>query len=95
MSDAMLIATLTVKKAYDELERDGVIYTARGNGTFVSEAPPRLSRAEKTDRLRELSRRLLSEAHLIGVELAQLIALIESEESRLRAERSRKAKERP
>ena len=36
----LVIAPLTVKKAYDELEREGLITTQRGRGTYVSESLP-------------------------------------------------------
>jgi GntR family transcriptional regulator len=98
LAATLVIAPLTVKKAYDELERGGYIHTARGQGTFVSEAPPALSRAAKLDRLRALARRLLSEAHLVGVEESQLVKLIDEEAARLRTSRARQermGRERP
>ena len=33
----LVIAPLTVKKAYDELEREGLVYSQRGKGLFVAE----------------------------------------------------------
>ena len=40
LAEELVIAPLTVKKAYDELERQGYIETQRGRGTFVSEKLP-------------------------------------------------------
>jgi GntR family transcriptional regulator len=84
----LVIAPLTVKKAYDELEREGLIRTERGRGTFVAAGAPAIDRGEQLERLREMARRLLSRAHLIGVPLPELVALIEEAEAELAAERS-------
>ena len=83
----LVISPLTVKKAYDELEREGLIRTERGRGTFVAAGAPAIDRAEKLERLREMARRLLSRAHLIGVSLPELVELIGEAEEELAAER--------
>ena len=84
----LVISPLTVKKAYDELEREGLIRTERGRGTFVAAGAPTVDLAEQLERLREMARRLLSRAHLIGVPLPELVKLIEEAEAALAAERS-------
>lgn len=42
----------TVARAYQNLERDGVIRTVPGSGTFVAENTPSLLKSEKLRRLR-------------------------------------------
>lgn len=84
----LVISPLTVKKAYDELEREGLIRTERGRGTFVAAGAPTIDRGEQLERLREMTRRLLSRAHLIGVPLPDLLELIEEAEAELAAERA-------
>ena len=84
----LVIAPLTVKKAYDQLERDGYIKMLRGQGTFVSDRPPSLSDENKLDRLRPIVRRLLHEAVLLGVDTRSLKELISDESKSLRVERS-------
>ena len=74
----LVIAPLTVKKAYDELERDGLIETQRGRGTFVSErAAPPTDPAENRERLRDAAERLLSQAALCRVPLTDVMNLLE------------------
>ena len=73
----LVIAPLTVKKAYDELEREGLIDTQRGRGTFVAEAPPRRDAADSRERLRDAAQRLLSQAALAGVPFAAVLSLLE------------------
>src|ERR1700748_416700 len=63
LSEQLVIAPLTVKKAYDELEALGYIESQRGRGTFVSENLPELDRAEQKARLHQSARGLLSQAY--------------------------------
>src|SRR5262245_43287904 len=90
LAETLVIAPLTVKRAYDALESEGYIVTLRGQGTFVREGARVLNRAEKQGRVREAARRLLDEAQLIGVGLRDLFRILEAEEARLRAERERR-----
>ncbi|MBE5882152.1 MAG: GntR family transcriptional regulator [Lachnospiraceae bacterium] len=41
------VSALTVKKAYDELEREGFVTTVHGKGTFVTSANQQLMLEEK------------------------------------------------
>lgn len=52
------VSLITVKRAYEELEREGVIYRKQGLGTFVAEAA--LDRSQEAARRESL--RLLAEA---------------------------------
>jgi GntR family transcriptional regulator len=72
----VVIAPLTVKKAYDELEREGLISTQRGRGTFISEKPAEVSLAERRERLRDAAQRLLSQAALSRVPFADVLSLL-------------------
>ena len=77
LAEQLVIAPLTVKKAYDELERQGLIETHRGKGTFVSNRLPDVDPAQRRERLRDAAQRLLSQAALSGVPLAEVIGLLE------------------
>ena len=56
----------TVAKVYLSLERDGILETKRGVGTFISDAPVEEHESERERRLRDLTRRYLTEASAIG-----------------------------
>jgi GntR family transcriptional regulator len=73
----LVISHLTVKKAYEELERAGLIHTQRGRGTFVCATAPAVDPAEGRERIREAARRLLTRAHLVGVPFPDLVRLLE------------------
>ncbi len=73
----LVIAPLTVKKAYDELERERLIETQRGRGTFVRDSLPAMDPVLKRERLREAAQRLLSQAALSGVPYQDVLGLLE------------------
>ncbi|HTV07095.1 MAG TPA: GntR family transcriptional regulator [Acidobacteriaceae bacterium] len=52
----------TVARAYQNLERDGVIRTVQGGGCYVNGQAPRLLKPEKIRRLRPLATQLAVEA---------------------------------
>jgi GntR family transcriptional regulator len=57
----------TVAKVYLALEREGVVVTKRGVGTFIAEAQPLARNAGQRDRqLRMLTERFLTDATALG-----------------------------
>lgn len=76
LAEQLVISHLTVKKAYDELERDGVIETRRGRGTFVAQTAQRPGKAERLENLRPECRRLISRAWLSGVPYEEVLRLL-------------------
>jgi GntR family transcriptional regulator len=85
LAEQLVIAPLTVKKAYDELEREGLIATQRGRGTFVSERVPAVGLAERRERLRDPAQRLLSQAALSGVPFREVLKLLEEVEKGMKS----------
>ena len=57
------ISVITTKRAYDELEADGFLYTVAGKGCFVAEKNLELVRE---GRLKELEAHLAAAAELAG-----------------------------
>ena len=76
LSEQIVVAPLTVKKAYDELELLGYIQTHRGRGTFVSDTLPIVDPAQKRDQVRQAARALLAQAYLAGLDLADVTAIL-------------------
>lgn len=93
LAEQLVISPLTVKKAYDELERQGLITTRRGKGTFVCEELPELDPGERRRRLEGAVRRLLSHAHLTGTSLAEVQRLVRDIHQQLQAERRSRQEE--
>jgi GntR family transcriptional regulator len=76
LSEQLVIAPLTVKKAYDELEALGFIETQRGRGTFVCATPPEPDRDAQLEQIEQSSRRLLAQAYLAGLSLRDVVNAI-------------------
>jgi GntR family transcriptional regulator len=56
----------TVVRAYEALERDGVVVRRQGSGCFVSDRGSDLAQAEKRRQLLDLVRRAVTEAFHLG-----------------------------
>jgi GntR family transcriptional regulator len=73
----------TVARVYAQLERDGMLETRRGVGTFVPESPsPQATRAHRERELRELIQRFVGDAALLGFTLPELINQLRNEEKK-------------
>ncbi|MEP6781296.1 MAG: GntR family transcriptional regulator [Gemmatimonadaceae bacterium] len=83
LSEKLVIAPLTVKKAYDELEALGYIESQRGRGTFVSARIPRIAAAAQTAGLKTSARALLSQAYLAGIRFPDVVKLLKDADREL------------
>ena len=68
----------TVAKAYQHLAEAGILEVKRGEGTFVAEAPPAVSRAEKNRFLRDAATRYASLAATLGISEEDAAGALES-----------------
>ena len=78
LAEDLLVSVITVKRAYEELEREGIIYRRQGLGTFVSKSALDRSREAKTERARELLREAAREAAEAGLGGRELVTLLET-----------------
>lgn len=75
---AMLIVNPnTVSKAYQELERQNVIETLRGRGTFMCDIEEAKMDKERTERAIEKLKDILIELSYMGFEKAEIIKELE------------------
>ena len=71
----------TVAKVYAQLERDGVLETQRGVGTFVRQRPsPEESKAHREGELRQLARRFINDGAALGFTINELVKQLQKEE---------------
>ena len=71
---ALKVDLNTVQRAYAELEREGVLTTTRGRGSFVADVP-RTSRNKRKE-TQELAVRIAAQARAQGLELDELAAAL-------------------
>ncbi len=76
LSEQIVVAPLTVKKAYDELESLGFIETQRGRGTFVCASLPAIDSNGHMERLCQDARKLLAQAYIAGLRFPDILELL-------------------
>ncbi len=74
LAGQLLVSLITVKRAYEELEREGIIYRRQGRGTFVAEQ----GRKAKLARATEHFQIGVEEAMGAGLKLAAISALVQN-----------------
>ena len=75
----------TIARIYLDLDRDGVISTQRGRGTFVAGVPDEGQMAQvRREKLEAIVRSALDEAHTLGYTPAEITAAFEEELARWR-----------
>lgn len=68
----------TVQQAYRELERDGLVYVRRGQGTFVAEEGALQTDRERRELAAMVAERALREAYRNGLNPEELVEAIRS-----------------
>lgn len=79
----LCISVITTKRAYDELEREGFIYTVAGKGCFVAAKNTELIREENLKKIEEHMRgiaRLAASCNLSKEELMEIYDIVSKEE---------------
>lgn len=79
---ALTINPNTVSRAYQELERAGLIVSRQGRGTHVradgGEGAPRIPMSQRRRRLEEAAGRFMAEARSLGFSTQEVIAVLEA-----------------
>jgi GntR family transcriptional regulator len=66
-AEELLVSVITVKRAYEELEREGIIFRKQGLGTFVAKQGGDRSRDAKLTTARDLLHKAFREAAEAGL----------------------------
>ncbi|MEZ5316833.1 MAG: GntR family transcriptional regulator [Vicinamibacterales bacterium] len=94
LAEQLLVSVITVKRAYEELEREGLIFRRQGLGTFVAEAAAERSRESKQARARELLLEAVREASEAGLSSREIVQLLRAVLPRTRERTSHAASRR-
>ncbi len=72
LASTLAVNPNTVARAYNDLEREGLLLTERGRGTFVANRNPLLQEKERLMKLKTSIDKLLVEAYSLKVSSEQL-----------------------
>jgi len=75
LAEDLLVSVITVKRAYEELEREGIIYRRQGLGTFVADGGGDRSRETQLNAAQELFRNAAREAAEAGLRPEEILEL--------------------
>lgn len=73
------ISVITTKRAYDELEKEGFIYTVAGKGCFVAPKNTELLREENLRRIEEHIAEIIKLARQCGLSREELLDMLRYE----------------
>jgi GntR family transcriptional regulator len=76
LAEELLVSLITVKRAYEELERDGIIFRKQGLGTYVSENGVARSLTVKHERAAALLDAAIQEGREAGMSENEIRALL-------------------
>lgn len=71
-----LVSVITVKKAYEELERANLVYSHQGRGTFVADHGPIASRAALVREIEAEIAAALTRARQAGLDATEIDAIL-------------------
>ncbi|MGZ3531632.1 MAG: GntR family transcriptional regulator [Vulcanimicrobiaceae bacterium] len=80
---ALAVNPNTVNRAYAELEREGVLDTQRGRGTFVAFAPRGDLRHHRV-KLLDLAERFIAQARALGFDADEILRAVETQSRKQR-----------
>ena len=83
LANELKISFLTVKRAYDELEKEGYIKTVQGKGSFVAPKNLELIKEEKLKEIQELIEKIYTISKVSNIteeEIQELFKIIFSDE---------------
>jgi GntR family transcriptional regulator len=75
----LLVSLITVKRAYEDLERDGVIYSRQGLGAFVADGGDARVRLEQRSQAQLALRAAAGAAQAAGLTEDDLVAMLKAE----------------
>lgn len=71
------ISVITTKRAYEELEKEGLIYSAPGKGFYVKKTNPEFLREQQIKQLEQRLSEWMEEARNLGVSLEEMHEMLE------------------
>ena len=77
LAKELRVSVATTKRAYDELEKDGLINSVPGKGNFVKDQNPELIREKFSLKIEDHLREVIKLSKLAGISKKEIISLID------------------
>lgn len=78
------ISALTVKKAYDQLDSEGLVTTVHGKGSYVNAIDPQFSQEQARRQIEDTLSQTIAKARLMGMssqEILEMVSLLLEEQT--------------
>lgn len=79
LAERLLVSLITVKRAYEELEREGITFSRQGLGTFVAARGNDRTRADRRAMAREAMRSAIHAGREAGIADRELLQMLRDE----------------
>jgi GntR family transcriptional regulator len=79
LAEQLMVSLITVKRAYEELEREGITYSRQGLGTFVAARGNDRTRADRRAKALAALRAAIAAGQEAGVSDRELIQMLRDE----------------
>jgi GntR family transcriptional regulator len=79
LAEQLLVSLITVKRAYEELEREGITFSRQGLGTFVAARGNDRTRADRRATAREALRSAIHASREAGISDRELVQMLRDE----------------
>jgi GntR family transcriptional regulator len=79
LAEQLLVSLITVKRAYEELEREGITFSRQGLGTFVAARGNDRTRAEQRAMARAALRSAINAGRQAGITDRELLQMLRDE----------------
>ncbi|NFG22838.1 GntR family transcriptional regulator [Clostridium botulinum] len=77
LSSILTINPNTISKAYRELEREGIIETLRGKGTFITNNIKSTTDLKKLEKIKEELKNLILEASYVSIDKEKFLNIVQ------------------
>lgn len=79
LAEELLVSLITVKRAYEELEREGITFSRQGLGTFVAENGSDRTRADRRAAARDALRSAIEAGRDAGLSEREITQMLRAE----------------
>ncbi|ASA21698.1 GntR family transcriptional regulator [Paenibacillus donghaensis] len=76
LAKELQISVITTKRAYEELEREGLVNSIVGKGSFVSGADQEFIREQRLRIVESRMKEIIEESKLLGIDFAEITEMM-------------------